>query len=661
MKLNLLFVFLIVSMVGIVRAQAPDKFNYQAVVRNTSGSVVQNQSVGVRISITQGSAGGPTVFTETHNPTTNNYGLINLIIGNGTNFGPQLNTIDWAADIYFISVQIDPNGGTSYSITSTTQLISVPYALHAKTVEENDDADANPTNEYNTGASLSGTILQITDGGGTQTVDLSSLEDDADANPTNEIQIISKVGNIITLSNGGGAVTDDVDDADASPSNELNTGITLTGTTLSIIDAGGTQSVSLATLGNDADANPSNEYNTSGNLTGTTLNIVDGGGTISVNLSSLGNDADANPSNEYNTSANLTGTTLNIIDGGGTISVNLSTLGNDADANPSNEYNTGASLSGSTLNITDGGGTISVNLSSLGNDADANPTNEIQTLSLVGSNLSISGGNTITLGSGTDSQTLSLSGADLSISNGNTITLPGGTDSQTLSISGNDISISNGNTITIPADTDDQTLSLVGNNLSIAGGNTVALPADTDDQTLSLSGADLTISDGNTITLPIQSHFVGEHYGGGIVVFVDSTGQHGIICAYADLAGTYKFQDVSSMNLITTNLTDGSVNTPLLVAGVNGPYPAAVAADAYAGGGHTDWYLPSVYELELLLRSNYILGTYALTWGGTNFYWSSTQDPTAAGINAYRCLGGPVSISSYGEANAFKVRCVRKF
>ncbi len=666
MKSILASFFLALLFAGAAFSQTPQRINYQSVVRNTTGEVLQNQTIGLRISILQGSDTGPAVFAETHTPTTNNYGLINVQIGSGTNLGPQLNSINWGANVYYIAVQIDPNGGTSYSILSTSQLVSVPYALHAKTVEQNDDADADPANEFNTGASLSGQTLQITDNGGTLSVDLSSLECDADCDPTNEIQTITKVGGIITLSGGGGAVTDDVNDADANPTNELITNVTLSGTTLNIFDAAGAHSINLAPIAS-ADGSATNELNTSANLTGNTLNIIDAGGTISVNLSSLINDADANPNNELNTGANLTvGNILQITDAGGTISVNLSSLLNDADASTSNEINTSINLTGTTLFLTDGGGTLSVNLASLQdgvNDADSNPTNELQTLSLVGSDLTISGGNTITLGSGTDSQNLTVVGNTLSITNGNTVVLPGATDTddQTLSVLGNNLTIVDGNTVALPQ----QTLTLVGSNLTISGGNTVALPGgtDTDDQTLSLSGADLTIADGNTVTLPLQTHFVGEHFGGGIIIWVDSTGQHGLICAYVDLPGTYAFQGVNTANLITTSFTDGAANTPLLVAGINGPYPAAVAADSYAAGGFTDWYLPSIYELELIMMSRYVLGAYAPLYGSLDpqTYWSSTQDATAAGVNAYRIRTGPLVYATFGEATLYKVRCVRKF
>lgn len=642
---SFLSLFLIMLLAVGAYAQVPNLINYQAVVRNSTGVVVQNQMVGVKVTILAGSTSGPAVFSETHAPTTNTYGLINIKIGAGTNFGPQLSSIVWSADDYFMKVEIDPFGGTSYSITTTSQLISVPYALHAKTVEQNDDADADPGNEYNNMGQLNGTDLEITDGGGTITVDLSSLEDDADPDPTNEIQTINKFGNIITLSLGGGAVTDEVNDADANPANELNTGFNLVGTTLSITDAGGTQSVNLSTVAGDP--NTTNELNTSATLVGSTLNITDPGGTLSVNLSALGNDADANPANELNSSATLVGSTLNITDAGGTISVSLAALGNDADANPTNEIQT-LSLVGNNLTI------------SSGNTVALPANTDGQTLSLVGSNLTISGGNSVTLPADSDGQTLTLVGSNLTISGGNTVTLGGGTDSQTLTLVGSDLSISNGNTITLPSGgTDSQTLSIIGNNITISGGNTIAIPADTDDQTLSLSGADLTIAGGNTVTLPLQTHFIGEHFGGGIVVWVDSTGQHGLIAATANVGGTTIFENTpNSLTVVASSFTNGQANTTALVA-VVGEYPAAMACDAYAGGGFTDWYLPAAYELELLAMSNYVMGTSAMT--AVNYYWSSTQDSGSAGFNAYRVRNVNFDLSSNSDSNLYLVRPMRKF
>ena len=657
MKSLYLSVVLFLSVVFSANAQSPEMFNYQAIVRNTSGTVVANQAVGVRVSILQGSIIGPAVFVETHSPVSNNYGLINLQIGTGTNVGPQLNTIDWSTDSYFVRIEIDPAGGTAYSLTSSSQLISVPYALHAKTVEFVDDADADPTNEYNTGATLTGTNLDITDDGGTQTVDLSSLVNDADANPTNEIQTISKAGSVISLSLGGGAVTDDVNDADANPTNELQT-ISKVGNTISLSLGGG----SITDAVNDADADPINEIQTISKV-GSTVTLSLGGGTFTDAV----DDADPNPTNEIQTISKV-GSTVTLSLGGGSFTDAV----NDADANATNEIQT-ISKVGNTISLSLGGGSITDAV----DDADADATNEIQTLTLVGSDLSISGGNTITLGGGTDSQVLSIVGSDLSISNGNTVTIPGGTDSQTLSIVGSDISISNGNTITIPGSTDNQTLSLVGTNLTISTGNTVDLvslqdgvtdpDADPNNeiQTLSIVGADLTISGSNTVTLPLQTHFVGEHFGGGIIVWVDSSGQHGLICAYANLAGTYLFDSPGDGNdpaVYATSLFDGDANTTALVGVGPGAFPAAEAAAAYNGGGFNDWYLPSIFELELLLHNNFVLRQYALYQTGAVYFWSSTEQNGTNGYRATNATGlAPTTTTGSQITSSNLVRPVRQF
>lgn len=113
-------------------AQAPEKFTYQAVVRNASNSLVANAQVGVRMNILQGSASGNAVYSESHMATTNANGLITVNIGGGSVLHGIFASIDWANGPYFLKTDIDPNGGNDYSITSVQQLLSVPYALYAK-------------------------------------------------------------------------------------------------------------------------------------------------------------------------------------------------------------------------------------------------------------------------------------------------------------------------------------------------------------------------------------------------------------------------------------------------------------------------------------------------------------------------------------------------
>ena len=118
-------------------SQTPEKMSYQAVIRNNSDQLVINHAIGMRISILQGSSSGTVVYTETQTPTTNANGLVSIEIGGGAGF----NAINWASDIYFIKTETDPTGGTTYTITGTSQLLSVPYALHAKTVASYPETD----------------------------------------------------------------------------------------------------------------------------------------------------------------------------------------------------------------------------------------------------------------------------------------------------------------------------------------------------------------------------------------------------------------------------------------------------------------------------------------------------------------------------------------
>ena len=110
-------------------AQAPQKMSYQAVIRNTSGALVSSASVGMQISILQGSSTGTAVYVETQTPSTNANGLVSIEIGGGTIVSGNFSTINWANGPYFIKTETDPTGATAYTIVGTNELMSVPYAL----------------------------------------------------------------------------------------------------------------------------------------------------------------------------------------------------------------------------------------------------------------------------------------------------------------------------------------------------------------------------------------------------------------------------------------------------------------------------------------------------------------------------------------------------
>ena len=129
----------------------PEKMSYQAVVRNAENKLVANQAVGLKISILQTSATGTVVYAETQTPSTNPNGLFSVSIGTGTVVTGAFSTIDWSKGPYYIKTEIDPAGGPAYSITATSELLSVPYALYAKDVQNKQWAESGSSIYFNTG------------------------------------------------------------------------------------------------------------------------------------------------------------------------------------------------------------------------------------------------------------------------------------------------------------------------------------------------------------------------------------------------------------------------------------------------------------------------------------------------------------------------------
>lgn len=117
---------------GTLFAQAPEKFNYQGIARDASGQALAGQGIKLRLSVRTSSATGPVLYTEDHSVTTNAYGLYNVAVGDGTPVTGTFGTVDWGSTLSrFLQVQIDPNGGSSFTTVGSTQLLSVPYSLYA--------------------------------------------------------------------------------------------------------------------------------------------------------------------------------------------------------------------------------------------------------------------------------------------------------------------------------------------------------------------------------------------------------------------------------------------------------------------------------------------------------------------------------------------------
>lgn len=134
--MNKLITILIILLMGAVaNAQTPDNFTYQSVIRNNSGGLVTFQLVSLKVSILKGSATGTAEFVERHTAMTNANGLVTVSIGSGSIISGAIADIKWGEDKYFLQVEIDPTGGSNYTISGATQIQSVPYASHARTTE----------------------------------------------------------------------------------------------------------------------------------------------------------------------------------------------------------------------------------------------------------------------------------------------------------------------------------------------------------------------------------------------------------------------------------------------------------------------------------------------------------------------------------------------
>ena len=132
MKRFVLFILLLFATCGVMLAQAPKGFNYQAVVRNDAGQIVSDKNVGIRFQILQGSEDGVAVYVYTGIERTNTNGVLSLVVGKNS---PQYASIDWSQGPFYLKCEIDPTGGSHYLLQTVQQILSVPYAQYAAVAE----------------------------------------------------------------------------------------------------------------------------------------------------------------------------------------------------------------------------------------------------------------------------------------------------------------------------------------------------------------------------------------------------------------------------------------------------------------------------------------------------------------------------------------------
>ncbi len=169
----------------------PQAFNYSAVARNSSGQPISTSTIGIQITVLKTSTTGTSVYSENHFVNTDAYGLFNLVIGAGAIQSGSMSTIDWSSDNYYLKVGMDANGGTNFLTMGTTQLLSVPYALHAATADSLIGGIPN----------FSGNYSDLTNTPNLSSVAISGDYSDL-ANQPVTINSISSNGDSLYLSNG---------------------------------------------------------------------------------------------------------------------------------------------------------------------------------------------------------------------------------------------------------------------------------------------------------------------------------------------------------------------------------------------------------------------------------------------------------------------------
>jgi hypothetical protein len=342
------------TIAGLQAQDSPQKINYQAVARDASGEVLSDVSMEVEFNIYEGSATGPTVYSEIHSDVlTDSFGLFTVKIGDGVVVSGDFSSIDWSNGTW-LNVGIDIGNGTEY--LGSYELVSVPYALYANrsdTATYGEDADADPSNELQD-LSIGLTLNESVEIGLTGTDPVSFSIEDADADSTNEIQSLILDGATLSLSGDTG------NEVDLASFNTDDQALSIDSTDPQAIEISLENSDPVSFSINDADSDASNEIQEL-NLDGNVLTLSGDASGTAVDLASYNTDDqglsinDANPQNVIISLENSSPVNFSI---------------EDADANSSNELISNFSFNSSNndLSITEAGATMSVDLSELKTD-----------------------------------------------------------------------------------------------------------------------------------------------------------------------------------------------------------------------------------------------------------------------------------------------------
>jgi hypothetical protein len=584
--------------------QAPEGFKYQAVVRDAGNIILNNQTVGLRMTIQQGSIGGTTVYAETFAPTTNAYGLVNLEIGNGTLVSGTFANIDWSAGPYFMETAVDVTGGTNYAVMGTSQLMSVPYALYAKTsgngAGPQGPAGANGLDGANGIDGLNGATGAQGPAGLDGVQGPQGIPGVQGANgPQGPIGLTGAAGATGAAGSDGTNGTNGTDGATGltGPIGPQGaTGLTgaqgpigLTGATGAAGAAGtnGTNGTDGATgltgLTGPAGADGTNGTNGTNGIDGATGLQGSAGPQGTQGLTGaqgpIGNDGAVGATGPQGPIGN---------DGAIGATGPQGPIGNDGAV--------GATGAQGTIGLTGPQGPI-------GNDGSS--AYELYAAANVDPDLSEA------------AWLASLTGAD--------------------GIDGNDGAA--GATGTTGADGQGG-VTTAGSGINVTGAGTIASP--------------YVVSTTSACGLAI-----GDTYAGGIIFFLDGSGCHGLVAKATNEPVTYQWSSTNfNTYAIASGIYGGAQNTKKSIAKAGAAAstcPAASVCDNLISGGYTDWYLPSKDELDMMYVNLHMQG---LGGFANNLYWSSTEFDNIYAWNQYFFNGFQYD---YGKNGSFYVRAVRAF
>ena len=615
---------LILSLVAIATislssfGQSPEGFKYQAVVRDAGNLILNNQAVGMRLTIQQGSIGGTAVYTETFAITTNTYGLVNLEIGSGTTTD-DFTTIDWSAGPYFIETAVDVTGGTSYTVMGTSQLMSVPYALYAKTSGNGAGPQGPAGNDGIDG--VDGAVGAT----GPQGIQGIAGNDgiDGTVGAQGPIGLTGATGATGPVGNDGAVgATGPQGPAGSDGTNGTNGNDGAVGAT----GATGPQ----GTIGLTGPAGATGAQGPTG-LTGATGPQgpagADGTNGTNGNNGAIGATGPQGPAGNDGVgiaqTLSQTGSDVTLSDGGGTVSVN------DADADATNELQTlSVSATGDTLYLQNGGFVIIPGISA------ANAPVQLPTL--------------------TTSAVSSLT--NISATSGGNITDDGGANITTRGVC---YSI-NTNPTTADNITND------GNGSGSFTSNLSGLTASTTYYVRAYATNSAGTAYGNELiftTLASAPLAIGDSYQGGIIFYLDGSGG-GLIAAPTNQSASTQWgcYGTTISGADGTAIGTGAQNTIDIDIGCSTPGTAADICVNLVLSGYTDWFLPSKDELNsmyLNIGQGNAMGLGNVGGFANYYYWSSTED----GVHDawVQDFYGGYQFYNFKNYSTYYVRAIRAF